>query len=218
MYSRIHTITIRVRYIFFYVILFSTFISCNIDHNKLAPAYSDSFKKHNFFYKLSASAISLTHHKVIYDPSYFSIGYPNGDIPSDRGVCSDVVIRSYRKLGVDLQKEVHEDMRKHFQEYPKTWGLKLPDRNIDHRRVPNLMKYFERKNAALPISINANDYKFGEIVCWDLGNGLRHIGLVIDKKSTDGKRNLIVHNIGGGQVIADFLFRFKIMGHYRFDI
>ena len=171
----------------------------------------------DFFTKLSESALSLTHNKVTYDPKYYSITYPNGDIPSDRGVCTDVVIRAYRKLGIDLQKEVHEDMKTNFALYPKIWGLKTTDKNIDHRRVPNLMTFFERHNAKLSITRNANDYKPGDIVCWNLGGAITHIGIVVDQKSQDGKRNLIVHNIGGGQVLADCLFEYKIIGHYRYQ-
>ena len=170
----------------------------------------------DFFDKLSVSAISLTDQKVIYDPKYYVIKYPNGDVPSDRGVCTDVVIRAYRKLGIDLQKEVHEDMKSNFSAYPKNWGLKTTDKNIDHRRVPNLMKFFERHNAKLAISDKADDYKPGDVVCWNLGGAITHIGIVVDKKSDDGKRNLIVHNIGGGQVLADCLFEYKIIGHYRY--
>ena len=171
----------------------------------------------DFFTKLSESALSLTQNKVTYDPKYYSITYPNGDIPSDRGVCTDVVIRAYRKLGIDLQKEIHEDMKTNFALYPKIWGLKTTDKNIDHRRVPNLMTFFERHNAKLSITRNANDYKPGDIVCWNLGGAITHIGIVVDQKSQDGKRNLIVHNIGGGQVLADCLFEYKIIGHYRYQ-
>jgi len=175
-----------------------------------------SLAQTDFFYKLSESAISLTNQKVIYDPKYYVIKYPNGDVPSDRGVCTDVVIRAYRKLEIDLQKEVHEDMKNNFSLYPTNWGLKTTDKNIDHRRVPNLMKFFERHNAKLSITDNSVDYKPGDLVCWNLGGAITHIGIVVDKKSNDGKRNLIVHNIGGGQVLADCLFEYKIIGHYRY--
>ncbi len=167
--------------------------------------------------KLSAKAILLTKDKVVYDGTYYVIDYPNGDVPANKGVCTDVVIRAYRKLGIDLQKEVHEDMRKNFSAYPKNWGLKAPDKNIDHRRVPNLMAFFKRQGADLPITQNAADYKAGDLVCWDLGNGLTHIGIVVSKKASDKKRNMIVHNIGGGQVLADCLFDYKIIGHYRYS-
>ncbi|OMP32456.1 DUF1287 domain-containing protein [Mangrovimonas sp. DI 80] len=165
---------------------------------------------------LSDCALALTKQKVTYDPSYFSIPYPNGDVPADKGVCTDVVIRAYRQVGVDLQKEVHEDMKANFSSYPNIWGLKSTDKNIDHRRVPNLMTFFNRRGAAKAISQNAEDYVPGDIVCWNLGGAITHIGIVVNKKSSDGKRYLIVHNIGGGQVLEDCLFDFKIIGHYRY--
>jgi uncharacterized protein YijF (DUF1287 family) len=160
--------------------------------------------------------MTLTQQQVTYDPTYFSMDYPGGDVPADRGVCTDVLIRAYRKVGIDLQKEVHEDMRMNFEEYPDNWGLSQTDRNIDHRRVPNLMVFFSRHGQVKPISDRAADYFPGDIVCWDLGNGITHIGIVGKKKSADGKRNLIIHNIGGGQVLADCLFGFRIIGHYRY--
>lgn len=174
------------------------------------------FGQTDFFKKLSDSTLTLTNKRVIYDPQYFVIKYPNGDVPADKGVCTDVVIRAYRKMGIDLQKEVHEDMKSNFSAYPKKWGLKTTDRNIDHRRVPNLIRFFERHHAQLPITNTATDYNYGDIVCWNLGGGFTHIGIVVNKKSKDGKRNLIVHNIGAGQVIEDCLFNYKIIGHYRY--
>ena len=166
--------------------------------------------------ELSNAALQLTKQKVTYDPSYFSIPYPNGDVPEGKGVCTDVVIRAYRKLGIDLQKNIHEDMQVNFSAYPKIWGLTRTDKNIDHRRVPNLMRYFKRKGAERSISNKAIDYLHGDIVCWSLGGAITHIGIVVDKKSADGKRNMIVHNIGGGQILEDCLFNFKIIGHYRY--
>ena len=144
------------------------------------------------------------------------IAYPNGDVPSDKGVCTDVVIRAYRKFGIDLQKLDHEDMKINFNKYPKNWGLKSTDRNIDHRRVPNLMKFFSRHGVVKIITYNPNDYEPGDLVCWDLGNGITHIGIVSKIKSSDKKRYLIVHNIGEGQVLEDCLFEFKIIGHYQY--
>jgi uncharacterized protein YijF (DUF1287 family) len=166
--------------------------------------------------KLSDAALELTRQLVEYDPGYFSITYPNGDIPADKGVCTDVVIRAYRKLGVDLQKEVHEDMKDNFSHYPNLWGLTKPDRNIDHRRVPNLMAFFSRHGMVKPVTNNACDYFPGDIVCWNLGGSVTHIGLVVGRKSADGKRHLIVHNIGGGQVLSDCLFEYEIIGHYQY--
>jgi uncharacterized protein len=172
--------------------------------------------QNNFYERLADSALSLAKQKVQYDPAYFTIGYPNGDIPANKGVCTDVIIRAYRKMGIDLQKEVHEDMELNFSRYPKKWGLKVPDKNIDHRRVLNLMTFFTRHGTVKKLSTDPKDYEPGEIVCWDLGGGITHIGLVVMKKSTDGQRYLIIHNIGAGQVVEDCLFRFKITGHYRY--
>jgi len=171
----------------------------------------------SFSGRLSNSAMMLTKDHVVYDPSYFVIKYPNGDIPAGKGVCSDVVIRAYRNLGIDLQKEVHEDMIKNFSKYPKKWGLKHPDTNIDHRRVPNLQVFFSRFGKVKTISDNPEDYVPGDIVTWDLPKNLTHIGIVVNKKSADGKRYMIVHNIGAGQVVEDCLFSFKITGHYQYQ-
>ena len=169
-----------------------------------------------FTSKLSNAAISLTKNAVVYDPTYFKIAYPMGDVPAGKGVCTDVVIRAYRKLNIDLQRLVHEDMVLHFNIYPKRWGLKRTDTNIDHRRVPNLMVFFSRFGKSLPCSLVPSDYHTGDIVCWNLGGGITHIGIVIENRSKDGKRHLIVHNIGGGQVMEDCLFNWKIIGHYRY--
>ena len=176
----------------------------------------NSYCQVSFYNKLSDSAIELTKDHVQYDPAYFTIGYPNGDIPKNKGVCTDVVIRAYRKLGIDLQKEVHEDMLAHFNLYPKNWGLSHPDKNIDHRRVPNLMVFFTRYGIVKPITRNSGDYLPGDLVCWDLGDNLTHIGIVVNRKSSDGSRYLIVHNIGSGQILADCLFDYKIIGHYQY--
>ena len=166
--------------------------------------------------KISDSAIELTNKIVTYDGAYHSIPYPNGDVPDGIGVCTDVVIRTYRSVGLDLQKEVHEDMEVNFELYPKIWGLSKPDSNIDHRRVPNLMTYFKRQGAEIPITDKGKDYLPGDVVSWSLGGGLTHIGVLVNKKSNDNKRFMIVHNIGGGQVLEDCLFNYTITGHYRF--
>ncbi len=166
--------------------------------------------------KLAEAAISLTKQQVTYDPSYFVIPYPNGDVPTNKGVCTDVVIRAYRLLQIDLQQLVHEDMKANFKLYPKNWGLVQPDKNIDHRRVPNLMVFFKRYGKVKPITKNAADYSPGDIVCWHLGNGITHIGIVSNIKSADGKRYQIVHNIGAGQVLEDCLLLFNIIGHYSY--
>jgi len=173
-------------------------------------------QKTTFTSKLSDAAISLTKNTVVYDPAYFKIAYPMGDVPAGKGVCTDVVIRAYRKLNIDLQRLVHEDMVLHFNTYPNRWGLKKTDTNIDHRRVPNLMVFLNRFGRSLPRTLVPTDYHTGDIVCWDLGGGITHIGIVIENRSKDGKRHLIVHNIGGGQVMEDCLFNWKIIGHYRY--
>ncbi|OUS10259.1 DUF1287 domain-containing protein [Nonlabens dokdonensis] len=166
--------------------------------------------------KVATAAEELTKDKVVYNGTYFKIPYPNGDVPKPYGVCTDVVIRTYRKLDIDLQKDVHEDMKAHFSEYPNNWGLKKTDTNIDHRRVPNLRCFFSRKGVSLIVSQNAVDYLPGDIVSWQLDNGLTHIGMVSKTKTQDKKRYLMVHNIGAGQVFEDCLFSFKITGHYRY--
>lgn len=173
--------------------------------------------QNQFAQKLSDAALSLTKDKVTYDPAYISIKYPNGDVPADKGVCTDVIIRAYRKLGIDLQKEVHEDMKKNFSKYPKKYGLKRPDTNIDHRRVPNLQVFFAKFGRSKPTDQNPASYVPGDIVSWLLPGNLTHIGIVVNKKSADGRRYLIVHNIGGGQVIEDCLFKFEITGHYQYS-
>lgn len=176
-------------------------------------------KPNTFEERLSKAALSIIDGTIIYDPSYVSIAYPNGDVPAHTGVCTDVVIRTYRKLNIDLQKEVHEDMKANFIKYPnlKKWGMKKTDTNIDHRRVPNLETFFERKGKKLAISSQASDYKTGDIVTWMINGKLPHIGIITNKKSADGKRNLIVHNVGGGQVLADCLFDYEIVGHYSYQ-
>ncbi|PAW11560.1 DUF1287 domain-containing protein [Vibrio sp. V1B] len=168
---------------------------------------------------LAEAAKERTQYDITYDGSYYQIGYPNGDVASDIGVCTDVIIRSYRKLGVDLQVLVHEDMRDNFSAYPskRIWGLTRTDRNIDHRRVPNLQMFFQRHGVEIPISNDGHNFKPGDIVTWMLPGNLPHIGIVADDLSTDKRRPLIVHNIGGGVVLEDMLFDYPITGHYRFE-
>jgi len=150
-----------------------------------------------------------------YDPAYRRIAYPGGDVPLATGVCTDVVIRALRAQGLDLQQRVHEDMRRHFSAYPRHWGLKRPDPNIDHRRVPNLMTWFDRQGLSLKVGQAAADYQPGDIVTWDLGRGLQHIGIISDRRSREGTP-LALHNIGQGTREEDILFRWPILGHYRF--
>ncbi len=149
-----------------------------------------------------------------YDPTYRRLSYPGGDVPMATGVCTDVVIRALRLQGLDLQEAVHRDMRGHFASYPKNWGLSRPDSNIDHRRVPNLMTWFKRQGWSLPLSQQAGAYRPGDIVTWDLGRGLTHIGIVSDRQAATGTP-LVLHNIGRGTQEEDILFAYRITGHYR---
>lgn len=151
-----------------------------------------------------------------YDPSYVRIDYPNGDVASETGVCSDVVVRAFRKVGIDLQKEVHEDMKLAWTEYPRKWGARGTDTNIDHRRVLNLTTYFDRQNKSLPISNNRADYLPGDIVAWELSDGVEHIGVMTNLWSEPDKHCLVVHNIGAGARVEDVLLAWKIIGHYRY--
>lgn len=177
------------------------------------PSISESFES-----DLVDAAIERTKYKVRYDGSYIAIPYPNGDVPASIGVCTDVVIRAYRAIGIDLQKHVHEDMRVNFTSYPskRIWGLKSTDKSIDHRRVPNLQTFFQRHGEQLSITNQKQDYAAGNIVTWMLPGNLPHIGIVTDQKSRATGNPLIVHNIGSGPKLEDVLFSYKITGHYKF--
>lgn len=165
---------------------------------------------------LVQSAYAQVGKTVKYDPAYERIGFPGGDVPLERGVCTDVIVRAYRGIGVDLQALVNRDMRAAFGAYPKLWGLSRPDPNIDHRRVQNLAVFFKRHGKELPVSQEASDYKPGDIVTWRLPDGRPHIGLVSDRQG--GGRPLVVHNIGEGAQVEDALFEFTISGHYRYGL
>ncbi len=200
--------------VFYFSLILLTFFTCGQKRRiEEAEPIANTFQD-----KLSAAAISIVDPNVVYTPSYVSIKYPNGDVPAKTGVCTDVVIRAYRKLGIDLQKEVHEDLKAHFPQYPnrQKWGLTKPDPNIDHRRVPNLEVFFTRKGQKLTVSDKAKDYKTGEIVTWMINGKLPHIGIITHKKSPDGNP-MIVHNVGGGQVLEDCLFNYKIVGHFKYE-
>lgn len=149
-----------------------------------------------------------------YDPAYVELPYPGGDVPLDRGVCTDVVVRALRTQGLDLQQAMHEDMQAHFAKYPQQWGLTGPNTNIDHRRVPNQMLWFQRQGWSRPASMLPTDYAAGDIVAWKLNSGPLHIGIVSDRKATDGTP-LVIHNIGNGTQEDDILFQHAIIGHYR---
>jgi len=181
-------------------------------------AHGGAAERQEFLKKLVAAAMERTQHVVRYEPAYVGIPYPGGDVPADTGVCTDEIIRSYRTVGIDLQKEVHEDMKKNFSEYPRYGAkpAKRPDKNIDHRRVPNLMVFFSRKGETLPITERVEDYAPGDLVTWDLGGDVPHIGIVVDQKSAGRSRFMILHNIGQGPKMEDVLFQWKITGHYRY--
>jgi uncharacterized protein len=179
--------------------------------------------RQQFLHRFVAAAVERTRHVVRYDPGYVRIPYPEGDVPASTGVCTDEVIRAYRAVGVDLQKEVHEDMTHHRSAYPRRWSntsgfsdALATDTNIDHRRVANLMVFFARHGQTLPHSADARDYRPGDLVTWNLGGAITHIGIVVDKKSSQSGRYLIVHNIGQGPQMEDVLFNWKIIGHYRY--
>ncbi len=173
----------------------------------------------SFTHRLVEAAKERTTHQVTYDGGYRSIDYPNGDVPDNVGVCTDLVIRAFRGAGVDLQRAVHEDMKAHFDRYPsrRIWGLKGTDRNIDHRRVPNLQVWLSRFGERLKVTHNGDDYQPGDLVTWMLPGNLPHIGIVVDRRSADGERPLIVHNIGRGPRMEDRLFDYPITGHYRYN-
>ena len=180
------------------------------------PVLAESFD----VLRLVAAAEKQAGVTLSYDGAYRRMAYPNGDVPEETGVCSDVIIRAYRSLGIDLQQRVHEDMKAHFALYPKTWGLTKPDTNIDHRRVPNLQVFFKRHGQSLPVSNHAADYLPGDLVTWNLAaptKTIPHIGIVSTRRSADGARPLIIHNIGSGVQVEDILFAYKITGHYRYQ-
>jgi len=162
------------------------------------------------------SAREQTRVTTSYDQSYVRIAYPGGDVPPRTGACTEVVIRAFRTAGVDLQREVHEDMARNFSAYPSRWGLTKPDPNIDHRRVPNLMVYFQRAGKAVAVTGAASDYVPGDVVTWDLGGGVTHLGLVSDEMDGATGRYWVVHNIGAGARLEDVLFAWTVIGHYRY--
>lgn len=208
------------------VILLST--ACQTDFKSIAQTKETVFQTDSIVTKTTGinsdeikkmleSAVEQTNLTVNYDPAYVVIPYPNGDVPIEKGVCTDVVIRAFRRAGVDLQKAVHEDMKPNFAAYPQKWSLKMPDKNIDHRRVPNLQTFFTRRGKSLPITPKPEDYKPGDVVAWDLdGKGTTHIGIVSNSYNETTKRFLIIHNIGGGAKAEDVIFDWKIIGHYRY--
>jgi uncharacterized protein len=170
------------------------------------------YQSEDIHFKIAQAAVNQVGVTTAYAPGYVRIKYPGGDIPRERGVCADVVVRAFREIGIDLQKEVHEDMKKHFKEYPKYWKMKAPDPSIDHRRVPNLMKFLQRHGKALQLD---SEYRPGDIVAWQLEHGLFHIGIVSTENIPGDKRYFMIHNIGAGAQKEDVLREFDIIGHYR---
>lgn len=168
--------------------------------------------------KVLQAAMASTKQNITYNGAWFKIDYPGGDIPAQFGVCTDVIVRSYRATGIDLQKEVHEDIRANFDQYParRIWNQTRPDTNIDHRRVPNLQAFFSRHGESLTPGKEGKDYQPGDMVTWMLPGNLPHIGFVSDELSADGERPLIIHNIGAGPKLEDMLFDYTITGQYRY--
>jgi len=200
-----------------FILVISSMVSTMLHGKETAP--DRTFYNDAFSFSLVEAALERLNHKVTYDGSYREIKYPGGDVPDNIGVCTDVVIRSYRKLGIDLQERVHADMSRAFYQYPNLpkWKRTGPDTNIDHRRVLNLRVFFARNGQVLPRSLNANDYLPGDLVTWDIMPGMPHIGIITNQVSKDKKRPLIVHNMGKGPKLEDILFTMKITGHYRYQ-
>ena len=166
--------------------------------------------------RLAAAALAHSHDKVLFDPAYYKIAYPNGDVAPGKGAAADVIIRCFRKCGIDLQQQVHEDMAQHFRAYPQLWGALAPDTNIDHRRVANLQRYFERKGQTLAPTRNPGDYRPGDIVIWSLANADRHIGIVVPGPGNHADEAWVVHNLGAGVKWEGVLFDYKIDAHFRY--
>jgi len=212
-------------YVFLHIFILGTF-GCDLlsiePHRKPQadlPNPSDTSARildADFQTRLSAAALDRTRQSVRYDGSYRKIAYPMGDVPSNTGVCTDVIVRSYRELGIDLQKEVHEDMLHNFHLYPQAWSLRRPDPNIDHRRVLNLEVFFSRWGLEVAPTNDPNNYLPGDIVTWTVHRNRPHIGIVVDENTDDGKTPLVVHNIGWGPKLEDVLFDFPITGHFRY--
>lgn len=200
----------------FSTLLFVIISSCRADSPEQTAASRAKLpaEDKSFAIRLCHAALDRTAHTVRYDGAYLRIPYPGGDVPAEMGVCTDEVIRSYRALGHDLQKLVHEDMKRSFTSYPKHWGLSKTDTNIDHRRVPNLQVFFKRKGASLPVSQNSADYRPGDLITCTVAGKLPHIALVVPAPD-GGETPWIVHNIGRGPKLENSLFEYPLTGHYR---
>jgi uncharacterized protein len=191
-------------------------LACTLSFPPPRPIPARQSQNEQFLPRLLAAAHERTTHTIRYEPAYVHIVYPNGDVPADTGVCTDEIIRIYRAVGIDLQQLVHEDMQQNRAAYPRFGNYGGTDTNIDHRRVPNLTVFFARKGKSLPITNRTEDYAPGDLVTWDLGGNVPHIGIVVDTKSPQSGRYLIVHNIGRGPKMEDVLFDWKITGHYSY--
>jgi uncharacterized protein len=201
------------------VLLFALLAGCDSSISTKPPAVRESATRVAATVQPSPPLIAAARQQIgvtrLYDPAYVEMPYPDGDVPTERGVCTDVTVRALRIQGLDLQRAIHEDMRASFAAYPQSWGLKGPNPHIDHRRVPNQMRWFEREGWSQPITTNADDYLGGDITAWKLSSsGLLHIGIVSDRKTRSGTP-LVIHNIGSGTVEDDILFQHAIIGHYR---
>lgn len=166
--------------------------------------------------RLAAAALTHSTEDVMYDPAYYMIDYPGGDVPANKGVAADVIVRTFREIDIDLQKEVHQDMARDFRLYPQLWSAPGPDTNIDHRRVPNLQRYFIRHGITLDTSRSPEEYRPGDIVVWAIANAETHIGIVVPGPGDRAGQPWVVHNIGAGVVWDNSLFDYQILGHYRY--
>ncbi len=173
-------------------------------------------KSKSFGNGLAAAALAHSGNAVTYDPAYYKIAYPDGDVPPNKGVAADVVVRCYRGMGMDLQVLVHEDMAEGFRLYPQLWGASGPDTNIDHRRVANLQRFFEHKGQTVTPSRNAADYRPGDIVVWSLANAESHIGIIVPGPGDHAGEAWVVHNMGAGVKWENILFDYSIQRHFRF--
>lgn len=184
--------------------------------DKAAVAIAHLQQSDKFGDQLAAAALERTQHSVSYDGAYYSISYPMGDIPEGRGVSADVIVRSFRAVGIDLQELVHEDMRDNFRFYPQLWGLKGTDTNIDHRRVPNLQRFFARNGQEIPVTRVVENYRNGDVVLWRLPDGTKHIGIIVPGPGSRFDEKWVVLNVGEGVEWTDSLLDQEIVGHFRY--
>ncbi len=187
-----------------------------VDNAAVLVGQMKSSKSSSLSHQLAAAALEQSRHPLAFDPGYYKIAYPGGDIDPTKGMASDLIIRAYRSVGVDLQQHVHEDMKDNFRVYPQLWDARAADTNIDHRRVPNLHRFFERNGLELGTSKDGTDYETGDVVIWRLANGEAHIGIVVPGPGEHQTKKWVVHNIGNGPVWENSLFEYQVVGHYRY--